>query len=623
MFIIKILQIFSRIILPILLILFSISAKIIAANIVIEQENVPANQDFTKNLSKITANNSDKITNSNILEEKPKVSIDNHQEAKNNIVAIGKATKNNESEDKIIDKLDHPSNVTKNINSNDTKNQRQMPIDNDYFSGNITYQSEDSFNKSQILNSQEFYRNNTDFKNDQSPILLNSIDYRNIRCDVDKNAKKEILQNIIKNKTSINNLPNCLKLDRELMFQVAIDDYQKLSIFPTDLKKDRIFIYRIIKIHPKAIEFIDDSLLADDNFMTKASYIYRDALRYCHPKLADNLQFMEKMINRDSRNYIYASSRIRSEYRIALLAIKDNPLLLEFAPDNIRDDINIAKIAINIDDRALNLISDNLKNNQEIIALSLNNKDISQKLDNVAMINNFLEKNYLAQDENRYIYSKISNQGLFFANKQLIKRDFIVKWQRNIRDDNENDIRLNLKAVDDRNSKESWQNDFKKYPDLAKKIKDFFINRNIDSLTIDNLKTTYLWNFKIDNNFIVAFNLYLFRSSKERDSSQGFANITSLTAIAKFDGNKWNLSVIEAIFDSDIKLDIGYFGGHKKYILWDLYRFDNNDNNLKVIFKVEDKLKEYFEIYALPIGAKKDDLQNKFHLIHRYNPILN
>ena len=56
--------------------------------------------------------------------------------------------------------------------------------------------------------------------------------------------------------------------------------------------------------------------------------------------------------------------------------------------------------------------------------------------------------------------------------------------------------------------------------------------------------------------------------------------------------------MIEAIFDSETKVDSIYRNGHKKYILWDLFKTNKNDKNPKIIFKVEDAMIDYFEVFA-------------------------
>jgi hypothetical protein len=120
----------------------------------------------------------------------------------------------------------------------------------------------------------------------------------------------------------------------------------------------------------------------------------------------------------------------------------------------------------------------------------------------------------------------------------------------------------------------------------------------------------------------MAFNLYNLKESnnnniysKERND---FANITSFTAIATFNAGKWSLTVVDAILDNDIKTDISYREGHKKYILWDLYQFNENDKNLKLIFKIEDRFNEYFEIFS---ANQNNENLSKYQMIHRFNPL--
>ena len=61
---------------------------------------------------------------------------------------------------------------------------------------------------------------------------------------------------------------------------------------------------------------------------------------------------------------------------------------------------------------------------------------------------------------------------------------------------------------------------------------------------------------------------------------------------------KWNLSVIETIFDSEIKMSETFKNGHKKYVLWDLFKTTKTDKNPLLIFLVEDEFYDYLEIYA-------------------------
>jgi len=83
------------------------------------------------------------------------------------------------------------------------------------------------------------------------------------------------------------------------------------------------------------------------------------------------------------------------------------------------------------------------------------------------------------------------------------------------------------------------------------------------------------------------------KKSKEKIKAKNTKN-----KILESENANWNLSVIETIFDSETKLSETYKNGHKRYILWDLFKLDRKDKNPLLIFVVEDEFKNYFEIYA-------------------------
>ena len=440
-------------------------------------------------------------------------------------------------------------------------------------------------------------------------------------CDINDQIRNQIIEIIEKN-NNLSELPECLRLDRRLIFKLILINSKHFKNIDPSLKKDSIFIYRIAKINPEIIPLIDEELLKNSDFISKISYSYRDALKYSHPSLKDDLAFISQMIKKDSRNYIYASERLKSNKELAILAFEDNPLLLADAPDSIKKNKEIAELAIKINPNAFKFIDSKLKEDNNLIKLAEMNdySDLSQT--HSTKINQFIESNYITTNQTANQAKQIYNQGKFFAKNKIINRPFVVKWQKFSNSINENQYNLKLINVKERNNRKKWAKDFLKHPELIQKINSFFINRNIDQSTIDNLVTTYLWKFNIEKQTVMAFNLYNLKESnnnniysKERND---FANITSFTAIATFNAGKWSLTVVDAILDNDIKTDISYREGHKKYILWDLYQFNENDKNLKLIFKIEDRFNEYFEIFS---ANQNNENLSKYQMIHRFNPL--
>ena len=96
----------------------------------------------------------------------------------------------------------------------------------------------------------------------------------------------------------------------------------------------------------------------------------------------------------------------------------------------------------------------------------------------------------------------------------------------------------------------------------------------------------------------MAFNLYGISNATDEILSTNFSNVNSITAIAQFQEKKWRLWIIDVIFNREIKIDTIYENGHKKSILWDLYKINQKDKNPKLIFKIEDAICDYFQIFG-------------------------
>jgi len=129
--------------------------------------------------------------------------------------------------------------------------------------------------------------------------------------------------------------------------------------------------------------------------------------------------------------------------------------------------------------------------------------------------------------------------------------------------------------------------------------------------SISDLSTTYLWKIK-DKPLTLAFNLYGISRTSDEILSQNFSNVISITAIAQFQEKKWRLSIIDVIFNRELKIDAVYENGHKKYTLWDLYKTSEKDKNPKLIFKIEDAICDYFQIFKeQPNGRYKIAYESK------------
>jgi hypothetical protein len=384
------------------------------------------------------------------------------------------------------------------------------------------------------------------------------------------------------------------------MLQVALLDPLQFQYAGISLKSDPIFIKRLIKFSPEILQFASAEILSDKDFMERATYISRNSLQYAKPALLDNKPFMKRMITIDSQNYVFASPRLKEMTDIATIAFSDNGALLSSAPLKVRENKNLVKIAVQSNHMALGYASLDLQENKELKTIAKRDPSLLDR----DKVSDFLKENYLEKEKKKNLGSSIGNQAKFFKDNQIIDRNYITKWQRVLDfSGSEVDEDLRLIAAESRNYPISWREDFAKYPGIVKKIEGFFRNHQIADNVIDNLKTLYFWKIK-DKPQTYAFNLYLLRDSNEIELGPDFANVTSITAIVQKTPKKWNMTIVEVIIDSEVRTNLAFSNGHKKYALWDLYTTDYKDKNPKIIFKVEDKFNQYFEIFEEQSGGK-------------------
>ncbi|GDX36046.1 hypothetical protein LBMAG18_05570 [Alphaproteobacteria bacterium] len=564
-------------------------------------------------------------------------------------------------------------------------------------------------------------------------------------CSNTKFYYKVILDEIAKkNLDAFNDLPKCFKNDQQLIIKAILINYQVFSLIDEDLQKDPNFIKRLVKVNPMILKLSPPELTKDHNFMEEMTYIHRDALQYASWSLLDNRQFMTKMIEFDSQNYKYASDRIRSIEEIALIALRDNGLILKYAPYSLKNDYKIVEKALESDINSFEFASKKLRNNEDLKKLT---EEQILKID-LEKLDQFIKRNYFTKNPQRNLEDLITNQGKFYGKRQIFNRNYLTKWQKKLGDVDpvfhNYQEEFKMIAVDTRNYQTNFKEDLKPFPQLINKITKFLKKHRVDENTIDNLKITYLWKIS-EKPLTFAMNLYFLRDSSDLDLGSDFANISSLTIIVsdisktknikedniklenskssdylnkttktnnnsldskknknkhsiegnnkinqednfaseenydleqdqdsetsdlgdtdrklifdediqidelnpkeeeddpdskikknkkkKADKNKktinkklsgksndeeikktkskiiiledkntrWNLSVIEAVFDSETRIDPTFKNGHKRYVLWDLYKIKKDDTNPKLIYRVEDQVQDYFVVFA-------------------------
>lgn len=457
--------------------------------------------------------------------------------------------------------------------------------------------------------------------------------YRNIdykKCNIAKNSYDLIIEQVkAKNYNALTSAIPCIAKNQKLVFEACIIDPKQLQYADSSFRKNENFVLRLIKIHPEVIQYADKELTSNQNFLQKSLFIYRDALKFAPNEIRDNLGFMKKVISKDSRNYIFASKRIQKMRKIAKMAFSDNGNLILYAPEDVKNNKKLVIAALKSSPESFQFLSKRLRKDPEIMAIA-NYRDLRLSK---SKLEKHIYKNYIAESKKNNLEKEVDPDSTIFKDARLVNRNYITKWHKSyqlkglyLKE------KWKLVSYDSRNHVPAWQQDMKDYPILTQKIINFLKKRLVDDKTINNLSLTYLWQVNKDPNAL-AFNLYLMRDSKDIELEDGYANVTSLTAIARKTKDKkdWRLSVVEVTFDKEIPVDIGYKYSHKKYLIHDLYLENKKDKEPKIIFLVEDKFESYFEIFSKMSGDKyqltyridhnKIDLKTRYDLMDEFGVI--
>ncbi|MES2676921.1 MAG: DUF4116 domain-containing protein [Pseudomonadota bacterium] len=420
-----------------------------------------------------------------------------------------------------------------------------------------------------------------------------------LACDIAPDESAYLLDQVrADNKPQIRAMDDCKKSNRAFFAKIIDINPNYFEFAADDLRDDEVFISKFVTLNPEILKYASPRLISDHYFMFKMAKIYPDALKYAAPKLINNKEFIAQMIKINPKNFAYASERLQDDQDIALLALKNSGKMLRFASPRLQNNKKVVMQAIQSYSLAISFASEELQKNPQI-------KKLSQQINYqfISNLDNFLKQNYgglgVGPEGSRGYH--IVNMAKFFPEKQITYHPYITKWEQVYKNGVETDeIRLTTKSINDG----GWKVDFADYPELIKAVEKIFINNGVDQNTIDGLNAVSLWKIS-DHPQIIAFDLYLLRQIDNHYLKSDTANVVALTAIARQTENKkWEINVVDAIFDADLKMSVAYENGHRRYKIWDVYLVNKKDKNPKILFKVEDKDGEYFDLFAKQLNNR-------------------
>lgn len=422
-------------------------------------------------------------------------------------------------------------------------------------------------------------------------------------------SEKEISNLLIKIKSdqkSILNLTRCQKKNK-ILFSILINDFDPRYIKYADqsLKSNPSFFYKFLPLDYKIIKYASSDLKNNKEFVLDSIRINVDILNYISPILLNDKEFAIKLITINPKSYLYLSDQLQTDINLATIALKNDATIFPSIAEDIKNKRGIVKEALISHPYNFNLLNKKYQNEEWI-------KDIKilPNIEKNNYFNKYLKSQYSSIDKGISLSKgyKISNQAKNFSKNRVFSQEYPLKWHQYNSYDNKEKYKMILSS----DFENGWGDEFNKYPKLIDKIKNYLIEK-IDKSALESLTTISIW--EISDKKLV-FNLYGIRDLPDNLSDEEIINVNSFTAIAILDGDNWQLDIVDAIYDSNIKTDLAYKNGHKRLYIWDLYK---NEDDFSVIFKVEDRYSEYFQIYQ---DTKYNNYRKFYQIEAYYNHII-
>lgn len=167
----------------------------------------------------------------------------------------------------------------------------------------------------------------------------------------------------------------------------------------SDSKYDIKLTDKNIILKTSALYYADDSLLSNINFIKRyilESEMRADVLKYTKGNINKNKEIVMMVLeNKLNDDFKYADKILRNDFEVALLAVKNNGLMLEYVGETLKDNIEIIENAIIKDKDAIKFVS------QEIL-------EQNPQIQTIYLVNEFMD-NYLtlSKEEKEQVKPKL------------------------------------------------------------------------------------------------------------------------------------------------------------------------------------------------------------------------
>ena len=431
----------------------------------------------------------------------------------------------------------------------------------------------------------------------------------------------------------------------QLFIKRYVKQYPEILKYITfNLRLNKLFFKEIAQIYSHSLEYAAITILDNNAFMKDLIDINSGNFLYASERLRNDFNFTLEAVKKDGDNLKYASDKLRDNKKIVIAAINSYLPAVNYASFRLRNkNENIRNLLKSLQDaKFLNNIGSFLRGQYSGIAVGpggargyrIVNKAKYLKKEPIINKDDYLRWRYVSKSSDNdkiFItttdlkrmswkfdlkkYPKLTKKIDKILNKYLDKKTadtmFITSlWQIS---ENPEILVIDLNLV--RNSRNIYNKSTDSNTSYVTLIA-FADNKEANSVSINQSNSSIELNKGIDNDpeesaknkkgKSVLSKVRNIFSRKKSDKNEAEVNDAEIGEEKDIDdisrkNKEWFVTVINSSFDIDLRSNILFEDNHKSYEFWDIY----NQNNLKdpaIVFKVEDRNSEYFEIFFRQIN---------------------
>jgi len=196
------------------------------------------------------------------------------------------------------------------------------------------------------------------------------------KINFSKKTKKEVLQIIEHDNSTLRDLPNNLGKNKDFILEVIkLCQHHILPLYYIDdiFKKDKEVVFEAIKQDERAFQFAHKDLKKDKDFILEVLNYRGDVLRYIDDSLKKDkevaLLAFEDLVGYQLK---YLDKNLKNDFEVVYAAVRTHGSALEFASDQLKRNEDIVLKAISSDPKAIKYADAKLKGNKKFIQKAIN-----------------------------------------------------------------------------------------------------------------------------------------------------------------------------------------------------------------------------------------------------------